>query len=161
MIPHDLQERILRFHFVEHWPVGTIAKQSGVHHTTVKRVLHSRGVPGARRYRPSMVDPFLEFIEATLETYPDLPSSRLHAMVVERGYPGSKSHFRRVVAGLRPKKPAEAYQRLRTLIGEEGQVDWGHFGRREIGGARRPVSAFVARRRSRASTTSCGPSSPW
>ena len=143
MIPHDVQERILRLHFVEQWPIGTIAKQCGVHHTTVKRVLHSRGVPGAHRYRPSMIDPFLQFIEDTLEKYPDLPSSRLHAMVVERGYPGSKSHFRRLISSLRPKKPAEAYQRLRTLIGEEGQVDWGHFGHREIGRARRPVNAFV------------------
>lgn len=45
MIPTELEERILRLHFVEKWKVGTIAKQCGVHHSTVRRVLHDRGVP--------------------------------------------------------------------------------------------------------------------
>lgn len=143
MIPHELEERILRLHFVEKWSFGTIAKQCGVHHTTVRRVLHDRGVPAARSVRPALVDPFLPFIRETLETYPTLPASRLHAMIAERGYSGGPDHFRRIVAGLRPRKPAEAYQRLRTLCGEEGQVDWGHFGHRQVGRATRPVSAFV------------------
>ena len=34
--------------------------------------------------------------------------------------------------------------RLRTLPGEQMQVDWGHFGHLEIGKARRPLMAFVA-----------------
>ncbi|MCP4239949.1 MAG: IS21 family transposase [bacterium] len=143
MIPHDIEERILRLHFVEKWHVGTIAKQCSVHHSTVRRVLHDRGVPAAPSPRPSMVDPFLPFIEATLKEYPTLPASRLHAMVAERGYRGAEGHFRRIIARLRPRKPAEAYQRLRTLAGEEAQVDWGHFGNHRVGRATRPVSAFV------------------
>ena len=143
MIPAHIEERIVRLHFVEKWPVGTIAKQVGVHHSTVKRVLRSKGVPVALTARPSMVEPFLPFIRETLEAYPKLPSSRLHEMVVERGYPGSRSHFRRLVATLRPRKPAEAYQRLTTLSGEEAQVDWASFGRRVVGNATRRVSAFV------------------
>ncbi|MFP3624334.1 IS21 family transposase, partial [Burkholderia sp. SIMBA_051] len=43
----------------------------------------------------------------------------------------------------RPRKPAEAFLRLRTLPGEQAQVDWGHFGYIEIGRARRPLMAFV------------------
>jgi len=143
MIPAHIEERIVRLHFVEKWPVGTIAKQVGVHHSTVKRVLRSKGVPVALTARPSMVEPFLPFIRETLEAYPKLPSSRLHEMVVERGYPGSRSHFRRLVATLRPRKPAEAYQRLSTLSGEEAQVDWASFGTRVVGRATRRVSAFV------------------
>jgi transposase len=143
MIPAHIEERILRLHFVEKWSVGTIAKQVGVHHSTVKRVLHRKGVPVEVTTRPSTVDPFLPFIRETLESYPQLPSSRLHAMVAERGYPGSKSHFRRLVATLRPRKPAEAYQRLTTLPGEEAQVDWASFGSRVVGRATRRVSAFV------------------
>ena len=37
----------------------------------------------------------------------------------------------------------QAYLRLRTLPGEQAQVDWGHFGHLEIGRARRPLMAFV------------------
>jgi len=143
MIPAHIEERILRLHFVEKWPVGTIAKQVGVHHSTVKRVLHSQGVSVELTARPSMVESFLPFIRETLEAYPELPSSRLHEMVAERGYPGSRSHFRRLVATLRPRKPAEAFQRLSTLPGEEAQVDWASFGSRVVGKATRRVSAFV------------------
>lgn len=143
MIPAELEERILRLYFVEKWKLSTIARQVGVHHTTVRRVLRDRGLPAAPQQRPTMADPFMDFLRETLESYPKLPASRLHAMVVERGYQGGPDHFRRVVARLRPRKPAEAYHRLRTLIGEEAQVDWGHFGQHKVGRATRPLSAFV------------------
>jgi transposase len=47
------------------------------------------------------------------------------------------------VACHRPRPAAEAYLRLRTLPGEQAQVDWGHFGHLQIGRARRPLMAFV------------------
>jgi transposase len=65
-------------------------------------------------------------------------------MVQERGYRGGPSQFRHAVACHRPRPPAEAYLRLRTLPGEQAQVDWGHFGHVTIGRARRPLMAFVA-----------------
>jgi transposase len=43
---------------------------------------------------------------------------------------------------VRPRR-AEAYLRLETLPGEQGQVDWGHFGHVTIGHARRPLVCFV------------------
>lgn len=64
-------------------------------------------------------------------------------MVRERGYPGQPDHFRHIIARLRPRKPAEAFLRLRTLPGEQAQVDWGHFGKLSIGRALRPLMAFV------------------
>jgi hypothetical protein len=44
-IPKDLEAKIVRFYNVEKWPIGTIAKQVGVHHETVRRVLRDVGVP--------------------------------------------------------------------------------------------------------------------
>ena len=143
MIPDELTQKILRLHFVEGWKVGTIASQAGVHHTTVRRVLESQGIAARFELRPSMVDPYLPFIEETLRKWPRLPASRLYGMVVERGYPGSDSHFRRVVSRLRPRPPAEAYQRLSTLPGEQVQVDWAHCGKVTIGRAVRLLSALV------------------
>jgi hypothetical protein len=64
-------------------------------------------------------------------------------MVRERGYRGGPDHFRHLVACHRPRPPAEAYLRLRSLPGEQAQVDWGHFGHLTIGRARRPLMAFV------------------
>src|SRR5437660_8019888 len=64
-------------------------------------------------------------------------------MMHERGYRGGPDHFRHIVACHRPRRPAEAYLRLRSLAGEQGQVDWGHFGHLTIGRARRTLMAFV------------------
>lgn len=144
MIDKALEAEIVRLHHAERWPIGTIAAQLSVHHTTVQRVLREAGVESkVVAPRPSMVDPFLPFIAEQLAKYPALRASRLFGMVKERGYAGSGDHFRRLIGRLRPKKSAEAFQRLRTLPGEQAQVDWAHFGKLPIGRAVRPLMAFV------------------
>src|SRR5581483_1864337 len=144
MISPELEAKILRLHAAEKWKPGTIAAQVGVHHSTVRRVLSQAGLAqGQVTARPSMVDPFLPLLRDTLTRYPTLRASRLYAMVKERGYPGGPDHFRSIVARFRPRPPAEAYLRLRTLPGEQTQVDWGHFGKLRIGQGERTLSAFV------------------
>jgi transposase len=143
MIPRALEAEILRLHHSEGWPIGTIAAQLRVHHSTVRRVLAQAGVPVAKHTRTSIAEPYLAFIVETLTKYPTLRASRLYAMVRERGYPGAPDHFRSIVARLRPRPAAEAYLRLRTLPGEQAQVDWAHFGKLTIGRAERPLMAFV------------------
>ena len=39
MISPELAARIRRLHFAEHWKVGTICSELGVHHDTVRRAL--------------------------------------------------------------------------------------------------------------------------
>src|SRR6187551_3236826 len=144
MITPEREAEILRLHHAEKWPVGTIASQLHVHHSTVRRVLIQAGVVAAEAMsRPSIVDPFVPFIKQTLTQYPRLRASRLYTMVRERGYAGAPDYFRHIVARHRPRPPAEAYLRLRTLPGEQAQVDWGHFGKIVIGNAARPLMAFV------------------
>jgi len=143
-ISKTLLSQIIRLHFAEHWKPGTIARQLGVHHDTVRRVLAHNGVPeAARTERPSKLDPYLDLIQTTLQQYPTLTAARLFDMVHARGYAGSPHHFRHRIAALRPRRPAEAFLRLRTLAGEQGQVDWAHFGKLTIGRAQRPLMAFV------------------
>lgn len=143
-ISPELEARILRYYHAEKWRVGTISAQLGVHHSTVSRVLAQAGLPriGAPR-RPSALDAYLPFILETLEQFPTLTASRLYGMVTERGYVGTADHFRHFIALHRPKPKREAYLRLRTLPGEQAQVDWGHFGYLEIGRARRALMGFV------------------
>jgi transposase len=144
MIGRDREAEILRLYHAEKWRVGTIATQLGLHHSTVKRVLAQAGLDAGRAsVRPLMVDSYVPFIEDTLKKYPRLRASRLFVMVKERGYPGKPDHFRTIVARYRPRPPAEAYLRLRTLPGEQAQVDWGHFGKIRIGLALRVLFAFV------------------
>ncbi len=144
MISRQLEAEILRLFHAERWRIGTLAAQLGVHHTTVRRVLAAAGLPAGRQsLRPSMADPYVGFIVETLEKYPTLRASRLYEMVRQRGYPGRPDHFRAVVARYRPRPQAEAYLRLRTLPGEQAQVDWAHFGKLTIGRAVRPLMGFV------------------
>ena len=143
-ISADLEAKILRYHHVEKWRVGTIARQLGIHHATVDRVLSQAGLPKAQRsHRASMIDVYQPFIMDILRQYPTLTASRLYGMVRERGYQGSEDHFRHLIAQVRPRPVPEAYHRLRTLPGEQSQLDWGHFGHLTIGRARRPLMAFV------------------
>ena len=143
-ISETQRAQIMRYFHVEKWRVNTIARQLGVHHSTVDRVLTQAGLPKAERSQhPSMLDPYLPFILDTLKQFPTLTASRLYGMVRERGYPGCEDHFRHRLALYRPRPQAEAYLRLKTLPGEQAQVDWGVFGQIRIGQAVRQLSAFV------------------
>jgi len=144
MIPTEIEAKVLRLFHAEKWPVNTIADQLDIHHSVVERVLEQDGLPRpAHKARPSIVDPYVPFITETFKKYPRLCASRLFEMVKQRGYPGQQDHFRHVVARYRPRRPAEAYLRLKTLPGEQAQVDWGHFGKIRIGLAERVLMAFV------------------
>jgi len=44
MIGAELEAEILRLYRAEHWKIGTLAAQLGVHHTTVRRVLAQAGL---------------------------------------------------------------------------------------------------------------------
>ena len=143
MISAELSAEILRLTTVERWPVGTIARHLHVHHTVVRRVVRQEGLPAPKRAQSSALVDYLPLIIETWKQYPRLPASRLYEMCRQRGYRGSPSHFRHLVAVHRPRPPAEAYLRLKTLAGEQAQVDWGHFGKLTIGRANRALLAFV------------------
>jgi transposase len=148
MIDPAREAEIVRLHFAEKWPVGTIAAQLRLHHDAVERVIGeemARGLPSPApdRGRETRITRFIPFIVATLEKYPKLTGTRLHAMCRERGYVGGVDHFRHRARDFRPKRPAEAFLRLPSLPAEEAQVDWGHFGKVVVGRAIRMLVAFV------------------
>jgi transposase len=145
MIDAALAARIRRLYYAEHWRIGTIATELGVHHDTVSRAIGRARLgrpPAVPRVRPSALDPYKPFLTDVLAQHPRLRATRLHAMVAARGYTGGVVTVRRYVRSVRPAR-AEAYLRLTTLPGEQGQVDWGHFGTVTIGHARRPLVCFV------------------
>ena len=144
MVPREVEVKILQLARVEKWPPGTIAAQLGVHHGVVERVLAQDGLPRTTEVRPKLIDAYVVLVQETWAKFPRLPASRLYAMCKARGYTGARDHFRHAVAPHRVRPKGEAFLRLRTLPGEQAQVDWAHFGKLTIGSAERPVVAFVA-----------------
>lgn len=146
MIDKDVEIRIRRLYFGEHWRIGTIASELGVHHDVVRRVIGSPSFNDWRTARPvrqTLIDPYVSFIADTLEAHPHLRATRLFEMVRSRGYTGGVVQLRRYVRTARPKQKHEAYLRLTTLPGEQAQVDWGCFGTVRVGAAKRSLSCFV------------------
>lgn len=144
-IGNELAATIKRLFHAEKWRIHTIATQLHIHHSVVRRVLDQEHQVTMTQIPPTLIDRYLPLILSTLETYPTLTASRLYGMVRERGYRGSESHFRRLIARHRPKpiRNHEAFLRLRTLPGEEMQCDWASFGHHQIGKAKRPLMGFI------------------
>jgi transposase len=144
MISEELRAHIRRLYFAEHWKVGTIAAELGVHRDAVRHAIeHERFTNVTYRATASMLDPYKDFVRSTLERHPRLVATRLLEMVHQRGYTGSVWPLRRFVAEVRPGSRHEAFFRLSTLPGEQGQVDWGCFGRIAVGNTMRLLSCFV------------------
>jgi len=133
---------IRRLFFAEHWKIGTIATQLGLHPDTVRGAIESHRFCRGPALRPKATDLYLDFIRETLKQYPRLRATRLYEMLRSRGYTGSVLGLRRVVSSLRPTKH-EAFLRLTVLPGEQAQADWAHFGQVRVGAATRRLSCFV------------------
>jgi transposase len=143
-IAREVEAEIARLFHAEHWKVGTIAAQLGVHEDVVRRVI--RGNPRAPRARapsPSAVAPFVGFIRETLDRYPKLCSSRLEDMLRQRGFEGSARTLRRYIQGVRPKGEPQVFARLNALIGEEAQVDWAYVSQVPVPGGHRSLWLFL------------------
>jgi transposase len=144
MISPELRARIRRLFFAEHWKMGTIAAELGVHHDTVALAVEpERFVNTALRPQQLLLDPYKDFVRMTLEQYPRLRATRLLQMIQARGYGGTIWPLRRFVRGVRPAGAREAFFRLSTLPGEQAQVDWASFGSIPIGNTTRALSCFV------------------
>lgn len=142
MIPPETRAQIRRFFYAEHWKIGTIARELNVHPDAVRNAIEAERFKSAQPLRTSITDPYLGFIQQTLEAHPRLRATRVYAMVCDRGYTGGIGQLRRAVARLRPH-PREAFLQLQTFPGEQGQVDWAHFGHVMVGRAKRALSCFV------------------
>jgi len=142
MIDEETRARIRHLFYAEHWRVGTIAHELVLHPDTVRIAVETDRFNNDKAIRPSLTDPYADFIREVLAKHPSLRATRLFQMIRDRGYCGSVVQLRRVVACLRPAHK-EAFLRLRTFPGEQGQVDWAHFGEVPVGRARRRLSCFV------------------
>jgi len=86
MISEAQRAEIRRLFYAEHWRIGTIASEMGLHPGTVQAAIETVRFNPRTLMRPSRLDPSLDFIRATLEQYPKLRATRIHQMIVARGH---------------------------------------------------------------------------
>ncbi|MCP4201068.1 MAG: IS21 family transposase [bacterium] len=142
-VSKEVEGKIRRLHYAEHWKVGTIVAQLGVHRDVVRRVLGLTEPRRESRLRAKLIDPYVGFIEETLRAYPKLRATRLYDMLKTRGYRGSVRTVRSYVRLVRPKPKNRAFLRTEPLCAEQAQVDWAHVGRVLVAGGNRALWLFV------------------
>lgn len=143
------EAEIRRLYFAEHWKVGTIATQLGIHHDAVERVLgvgKARSRPARKETESAVPSPLRDyetFVVETLTQYPRLRSTRLYDMLVERGYVGGVRTLRRHVRLVRPVPKSEVFLRVEPLIAEQAQIDWAYLGKLRFAGGTRQLWVFI------------------
>ena len=139
MIDKALEAKILRYHFVEQWGVNTIARQLGIHHSAVDRVLSQAGLPKAERARrPSIVDPYHPLIIETLAQYPTLSAARLLGMAQTiESVTGELPQALLADAGYKSETNSQALEEARI----DGYISQGREGKRppQLPGSNRPA----------------------
>src|SRR3972149_1525274 len=98
MIPPEQIAEARRLYYAEHWKIGTIAAQLGLHPDTVRPAVTAGAVSQPKTPRPRVTDPYVPFIRETLERYPTLRATRIFEMIRHRGYGRSAVRGRRRAA---------------------------------------------------------------
>jgi transposase len=141
-ITAQTQAEIRRLYYVEHFTMNAIGEALGIHHDTVKENLDTSKFNSSPCRRVRLLDPYSQIIDETLKAYPRIRSTRILQLLRDRGYTGSITLLRDLVRDRRPRAMA-AFMPLTMLPGEQGQVDWGHFGKLAVGNTERKLSCFV------------------
>ena len=68
MIAPEVIVKIRHLYFAEHWKIGTIASQLGLHHDTVRAAIGADSFNRARREQSNQLTaPYLDFVRQTLK----------------------------------------------------------------------------------------------
>src|SRR5438034_8327763 len=78
MIPQETVALIRHLFYAEHWKIGTIASELGLHYDTVRRAVETDRF-SRRVARGTLVDPYADFVRETLASYPRLRATRIAA----------------------------------------------------------------------------------
>lgn len=147
----EQRNKIIRLHN-SGWSQRRISRLLGVSRGSVVRVLaavaeqrregaHHPELPRPKKSRPSLLDPFDDFIAALLETYPDLTAVRLLEELRDKGFTGGYSIVKDHLQRRRPRPDRPLVMRFETGPGVQAQMDYSTYTVAFRSGTRR-VHAF-------------------
>lgn len=124
--------------------ITEIARRVGCDRKTVRKHLAYPEQPRyqARPPKPSKLDPFKPYLDQRLERGV-FNCEVLYRELCERGYDGKKTILRDYVSPYRLAARHQASVRFETPPGQQGQVDWGHFGTLWHQGRQRRLYCFA------------------
>lgn len=139
-----LWAQIRELHYLKEYSQREISRNLKVSRKTVSRACGSEKVPEKKKPGKivSKLEQYKPRINELLREYPTLSVVRIHEELTKIGYTGRKTILKDYVRKIRPK-PKEAFLRIETGPGEQGQVDWGDFGMMKFGDCERRLSCFV------------------
>ena len=140
-ISSELNARIRRLHFYEHYSCHAIGKIINLHHHTVKRILYGSDKKKIKK-RKKLVDPYINEIKRHVELYPKITSTQLYKIIKDQGYTGAVDGMR---SAARPfRKPSSNWHAPQHFPpGFQAQVDWAHFPAISVTGGERKLYLFV------------------
>jgi transposase len=126
------EEFIVLHHFLgEGLPKAVIARKLGISRMTVHRHANIDTDPFIAKKlpppKPSILDPFKEYLKGRVDSYPELSGIRLLAEINALGYKGKYSIVKTYLRGIRPKSPLTIEQRFEVAPGQQAQVDFATF----------------------------------
>jgi len=77
MTNNETRAQIRRYFYADHWKIGTIASELGVHPDAVRNAIESERFISPQPLRASIVDAYIAFIRLTLEQHPGLRATRI------------------------------------------------------------------------------------
>ena len=125
------EDFIMLHHYLrEGLPKTAIARKLGISRMTVHRYAEAglkfpaSGIP---KTKPSVLDPFKEYLKSRLTSYPELSVVRLNTEITVLGYKGKYTRVKDYVRSIRPKAPLTLEQRFEVAPGQQAQVDFATF----------------------------------
>jgi transposase len=110
--------------------ISAIAERTGYDRKTVRKYIQ-RGLVApkykARRPRPTVIDPFKEYLRERVLAWPGLTGARLLREIRELGYGGGKTRVNDFLRTVRPAAAPLFEVRLETPAGQQAQVDFAEF----------------------------------
>ena len=91
MIQPETHVEIRRYFYAEHWKIGTIARQLGIHPDAVRHAIESDRFHRGPVLGPSITDPYMDFVRQILDQHPRLRATRIYQMSFS---PDSSPFFR-------------------------------------------------------------------
>jgi hypothetical protein len=91
MISPEIRAQIRRYFHAEHWKIGTIASELGVHPETVRNAIEAQRPSSTQVLRPSIVDPSADCIRPMLDQHPRLLATRISRRLATLVMPAASS----------------------------------------------------------------------